>query len=155
MQTLPGPELPRPGIPRPAFPRLPLIGIFALLVFAIGAAVIGRMTHAGVYVPEASQVSSRELLFLDRDDGAVVVLTPERKVVQVFTGEQGFLRGTLRGFARTRHQAGLGSELPFQLARWTDGRLTIDDPATGQHVELLAFGPTNAGVFAPLLETRP
>ncbi len=29
---------------------------------------------------------------------------------------------------------------PFHLSAWRDGRLTLDDPATGRHVELEAFG---------------
>lgn len=137
---------------RPYFPRLPLFGIFALLGFAIVAALVGRATHAGAYMPPATQVAERDLLFYDRDDGAVLVQSPDHQTVKVFQGEQGFLRGTLRGFARTRHLAGLGPDMPFRLARWSDGRLTLDDPATGEHVELMAFGPTNSGVFAPLLE---
>ena len=32
-----------------------------------------------------------------------------------------------------------------------DGRLTLADPATGARIDLEAFGPTNAGVFARLL----
>lgn len=141
---------------RPYFPRLPLFGIFGLIGFAIVAAFLGRVTHAGAYLPPATQVAERDLLFFDRDDGAVLVESPvDRHTIQVFQGEQGFLRGTLRGFARTRRLAGLGPELPFRLARWSDGRLTLDDPSTGEHVELMAFGPTNSAVFAPLLEARP
>ncbi len=138
---------------RPYFPRLPLFGVFALLGFAIVAAFVGRVTHAGAYTPTATQLAERDLLFYDRADGAVLVETPaDHQIVQVFEGEQGFLRGTLRGFARTRRLAGLGPDHPFRLARWSDGRLTLDDPSTGEHVELMAFGPSNSGVFAPLLE---
>ena len=116
---------------------------------------MGRATRSGDDTPAATAVQARDLLFYDRADGAVLVEAPaDNHAVDVFTGEQGFLRGTLRGFARTRRLAGLGPDTPFHLARWSDGRLTIDDPATGQHVELLAFGPTNAAVFAPLLEAN-
>lgn len=142
--------------PRPTVPRLPLLAIAALLAVTVVAAFVGRVTHAGAYLPPATQRAERDLLFYDRDDGAVLVLAPsDRHVVKVYEGEQGFLRGTLRGFARTRHMAGLGANIPFRLASWSDGRLTIDDPATGQHVELMAFGPTNAAVFAPLLDAAP
>jgi putative photosynthetic complex assembly protein len=141
---------------RPYFPRLPLFGIFALLGFSVVAALIGRATHAGAYRPNAAPVAERDLLFFDRADGAVLVEAPiDHQIVHVFQGEQGFLRGTLRGFARTRHLAGLGPDTPFRLTRWSDGRLTLDDAATGEHVELMAFGPSNSGVFAPLLEGTP
>lgn len=140
--------------PRNVFPRLPLLSVFALLLVAVVGAFVGRVTHAGASVPTgATLVAERDLRFTDRGDGAVVVSAgADRHEIAVFEGEQGFLRGTLRGFVRTRHLSDIGPEQPFRLSRWSDGRLTMDDPATGQHVELLAFGPTNAAVFAPLLE---
>lgn len=136
------------------FPRLPLIGVFTLLAIAVVGAFVGRLGHtADTTLPGTTLVSERDLRFTDLADGGVSVLSgKDGHEIAVFHGEQGFLRGTLRGFARTRHLTGLGSDLPFQLSRWSDGRLTIDDKATGQHVELLAFGPTNAAVFAPLLD---
>ncbi len=139
----------------PVFPRLPLFAVFAALTITVIGAFVGRVTHASVTIPGTTLVAERDLRFLDREDGAVVVQSPkDGHEVAVYTGEQGFLRGTLRGFARTRHLDGLGPEQPFQLSRWSDGRLTIDDKATGQHVELMAFGPTNVAVFAPLLDRK-
>ena len=141
---------------RPNLPRLPLLGIVALIGFAVVAALIGRQTQSAAAAPTAVRIAERDLLFFDREDGAVLVEAPaDRHVVQVFQGEQGFLRGVLRGFARTRRLSHLGPDLPFRLARWSDGRLTLDDPATKEHVELMAFGPSNSAVFAPLLEANP
>ncbi len=138
---------------RPVFPRLPLLGIFALLVTVVTVAAVGRINHAHSAPDNAHVILQRDLTFEDRDDGAVVTrAAADHHVVEVFQGQQGFLRGTMRGFARTRHLENLGPEAPFRLAAWSDGRLTIDDPATGQHVELMAFGPDNWGVFARLLE---
>jgi putative photosynthetic complex assembly protein len=137
----------------PVFPRLPLLAVFAALTITVVGAFAGRVTHASTTLPGTSLVAERDLRFLDRDDGAVVVLSAkDGHEVAVYSGEQGFLRGTLRGFARTRHMSGLGSEQPFELSRWSDGRLTIDDKSTGQHVELMAFGPTNVAVFAALMD---
>jgi len=138
----------------PVFPRLPLFAVFTVLGLTVVGAFAGRLTHAGAYMPPASPVAERELRFFDRADGAVLALDADGHTVDVFQGEQGFLRGTLRGFVRTRHLDGLGPEQPFRLTRWSDGRLTLDDDATKQHVELMAFGPTNSAVFAPLLELR-
>ncbi len=45
--------------------------------------------------------------------------------------------------------------IPFHLTRWSDGRLTIDDTATGQLIELEAFGHTNEDAFARLLDLSP
>ena len=43
------------------------------------------------------------------------------------------------------------TQTPFRLSAWSDGRLTLDDPATARHIELQAFGSTNTEVFAQLL----
>ena len=59
-------------------------------------------------------------------------------------GEHGFLRGTLRGWRASAASQGLGSEPPFRLIARADGRLTLEDPATGERVDLESFGPTNA-----------
>jgi putative photosynthetic complex assembly protein len=135
------------------FPRLPLIGAFALAGFALVAATFGSLTHAGAPLQSGEVVTERNLVFADRADGAVVVTNAaDHRTVEVLEGQNGFLRGTLRGMARTRHAEKIGAAVPFRLAVWSDGRLTLDDPATGRHVELLAFGPTNAEVFAHLLD---
>ncbi len=41
--------------------------------------------------------------------------------------------------------------MPFRLSAWSDGRLTLEDPATGRAVDLEAFGPTNEATFVRLL----
>jgi hypothetical protein len=39
---------------------------------------------------------------------------------------------------------------PMQLLGRADGRLTLLDPSTQQRIDLEAFGPSNAAVFAGL-----
>ena len=100
--------------------------------------------------------AERSLRFDDRADGAVVVsLAGSGQVLDVMTGQNGFLRGTLRGFARTRRQDGLGSGPPLRLTGYADGRLTLFDPSTGRAVELEAFGSQNEAVFVRLLTMKP
>jgi hypothetical protein len=41
------------------------------------------------------------------------------------------------------------------LARWADGRLTLDDQAAGTHIALDAFGPSNAERLRGLLPRGP
>ena len=71
------------------------------------------------------------------------------------TGENGFLRGTLRGFARTRRADKIGSAAPFHLTGYADGRLVLLDPSTGRDVEIEAFGSANEAVFVRLLTMPP
>lgn len=137
------------------FPRLALLGVFGVIALAVAGAAVGASHHRGTPEPSGAAVAALDLAFEDRDDGAVVARAAGGRPIAVFEGENGFLRGTLRGFARARRLDHLGPAAPFRLARWPDGRLTLDDPANGRHVELLAFGPDNARVFARLLEDAP
>jgi putative photosynthetic complex assembly protein len=141
---------------RPSFPQVPLYGAAALVGFALCAAVFGRMTGSGVEPPTAPVTAERNLRFADRADGAVIVsLGDSGQLVDVMTGQNGFLRGTLRGFARTRRAEGVGPIPPLRLTGYGDGRLVLFDPATGRHVELEAFGSENEAVFVRLLTKKP
>ncbi len=134
------------------FQRGPLLGIFAVVGLSLIVAATGRITQIGAVQVTGSLVAARDLTFADGADGSVVVTDArDGSPVQVFAGENGFVRGTMRGMARTRRSEGIGPQDPFRLAAWSDGRLTLDDPATGRHIELQAFGSSNTEVFAHLL----
>ncbi len=136
---------------KPVLPKPILFGILGLVGLSVVAAAAGRLNPDPPRQTGPVTVA-RSLLFEDGTDGSVIVrLAGQDRPLQVLTGEQGFLRGTLRGFARTRKAEGIGADVPFQLIAYADGRLTLDDPATARHVELSAFGPMNTTVFARLL----
>ena len=143
--------------PTPAPSPLPLVGAGAFLAFTVVAVLVGR---GGAAVPETQPAAIESLAFRaeDQADGGVLLreAASARLVARIRPGEDGFLRGTLRGLAQARQREGLGREEPFRLARLADGRLTLDDAATGRRVALDAFGHTNAAAFARLLapETR-
>ena len=136
--------------------RLPTLVIAGMVTIALAGAVAGSLgAHRGE--PTAGQpVAARDLRFEDRADGAILIYdagsTTPFEVVQ---GENGFLRGTLRGLARVRRSEGLDGSKPFHLAAWRDGRLTLEDTATGQRLDLEAFGHTNEAVFARMLPGLP
>jgi putative photosynthetic complex assembly protein len=81
-----------------------------------------------------------------------ILLGAERRLSSHFSvfrqSEGNFVRGTMRGLARERKRSGIGATPPFILSSRADGRLTLEDPQTGRHVDLEAFGQANAGVFA-------
>jgi putative photosynthetic complex assembly protein len=140
------------------FPRAPLYGAAVLVCFALGVATFGRISGLGAQRPISTPISERDLRFEDRADGAVVVydarlhaIDPNAPPIGVEIGQNGFLRGVLRGFARTRRADGVGPAAPFRLTAWADGRLTLEDPSTGRHSDLEAFGPANVPVFAQFL----
>jgi putative photosynthetic complex assembly protein len=135
------------------FPRWPLAGAALLVLFALAAVSLVRLTGVGAsHTPDAAAIMERDFRFEDRPDGSIAVLDAhDGHVVEIVTGANGFLRGTLRSLTRERKRQGVGPEPSFRLIARADGRLTLEDPATGRRVDLESFGPTNAGVFAQML----
>jgi putative photosynthetic complex assembly protein len=134
-------------------PRGAVLALGALLAASFVAAGAWRAADLPTRDADAAVVKQRALRFEDRPDGGVAVIdAASAREIETVHGEQGFLRGTLRGFARERKRRDLGSAPPFELAARADGRLTLIDPATGHRVDLDSFGPTNAAVFSRWLE---
>lgn len=139
------------------FPRGPLIGAALLVAASVG--LVGLYRAGGLDAlapaspPAARAEAAREVRFLDRADGAVVVRSAAGGDEHVLApGEGGFVRVVLRAFAHDRRSRGLGADAPFRLARWSDERLTLTDTATGRTVTLNGFGADNRRSFAALLE---
>lgn len=135
-------------------PRALLIGAGTLVGLSLLLVATARLTGYGPAKPPVSAVvERRDVRFEDRSDGAVLVYTsPDNQLVDTLApGTNGFVRGVLRGLVRDRRADHVGSMPPFRLTRWADGRLSLDDPSTGRHVDLEVFGPTNAGAFAEIL----
>lgn len=136
-------------------PRGLLIGAGSLVLAALLLVCVARLTG---YRPEeapASTVIDRvDLRFEDRSDGGVLVydVADDRLIYTIQPGTNGFVRGVLRGLARERRADHIGVTPPFRLTRWANGRLSLDDPSTGRHVDLEVFGETNAGAFADILQ---
>jgi putative photosynthetic complex assembly protein len=135
-------------------PRGALRGAGILVALSLVLVGTARLTgYQPAKPPPSAVIESRDLRFEDRTDGAVLVyaVKDDRLVDILQPGTNGFVRGVLRGLVRTRRADHIGAEPPFRLTRWADGRLSLDDPATGRHVDLEVFGPTNAGAFAEIL----
>jgi putative photosynthetic complex assembly protein len=136
------------------FPKSVLICAAFLIAFTITVAAVARLTGSGVTdVNQSPPAKVLELRFDDRTDGAITVYdTGLNKVVDVLApGTSGFVRNVMRSLARERRLDGQGRETPFRMTRWADGRLSIDDPATGRHIDLGAFGSMNTEAFARLM----
>ncbi|MCS6855852.1 MAG: photosynthetic complex assembly protein PuhC [Elioraea sp.] len=120
------------------------------------AAVLGPGLHQPQDPPRGARIATRDLRFEDRPEGAVAIVDARNGAVVALIppGEGGFVRATLRGLARERrmNEAG-GAEVPFRVSVWEDGRLTLEDTATGRLVDLGAFGQTQVQTFARLVAT--
>ncbi len=134
-------------------PRGALVGAWALVTLSLALVGVARLTgYQPAKPPSSVAVESRDLRFVDRADGAVLIYGAQDRLIDTLApGTNGFVRGVLRGLVRERRADHIGPEPPFRLTRWADGRLSLDDPSTGRHVDLEVFGPTNAGAFAEIM----
>jgi putative photosynthetic complex assembly protein len=138
-------------------PRAILAGAGALVLFVLVASALGRWSGMGeAYAPTGDVVREISLRVSDREDGSLAILNGDSgKIIHIVqAGEDGFIRATLRGLVRDRKRAGIGDDVPFRLAQWSDGALTVSDQTTNRRINLEAFGATNAGAFARFLDKR-
>ena len=136
------------------FPRLALLGAGLLIAATITTAVVVRFfIGVDTFPPTAAAVASRDMRFEDHKDGSITVINAaDGSVLEVLApGTNGFLRGTLRGFARERRMEAIGPATPFRLTAYADGRLVLEDTETGRRTDLEAFGHSNVEAFSRLL----
>jgi putative photosynthetic complex assembly protein len=134
------------------FPRGPLIAIGAIIALTLAFAIWSRIEGTDTMPPTGKPVVARDLRFVDRPDGAVLVFRDkDAEPLVIEPATNGFLRSTVRGLARERKREDVSANIPFRLTQWDDGRLTLEDPTTNRRIDLEAFGSTNAGAFAQLL----
>ncbi len=138
-------------VPKPA-----LIVIGSVIVLSLCLAIAGSLGWIGdpsSEPPDSAPVAQGTFLFEERSDESLVVYRmPQREPIRVIpAGEENFIRGVLRSLERERRARGVTSNAPVRLTQWANGRLSLEDPTTGERTELAAFGPTNVGAFAKLL----
>ncbi len=139
-----------------AVPRPALLGAAILVGGSLLLAAAARLTGLDTrQMPPPVPVRERSLQFQDEAGGRVRVLDAASGSVlaELAPGSDGFVRATLRSLIRERRTRGVAdpTRTPFRLIASADGRLALEDPATGRHFELEAFGATNAARFARFL----
>ncbi len=132
----------------------PAVGFAALAIACLALVAWVRFTSPAPTPTAITPTAMRTLNFIDQPDGSISVIDHDtHNIIDNFSGEQGFLRGTLRALVRERKLHGLTASdtQPFELIAHDGGRLTLRDPATGSTIALESFGATNTAVFARLL----
>jgi len=163
MHTPTGPSAALPATGRPnghhhdiAVPRGPLLAIAGLLLAALAAAALGTWQANGHSrsAPTAAVRALQRVHIDDRPDGGLTVRRAGDGQVlqQIEPGAQPFVRGALRALVRERRAQGLGPQAPFELRAHADGRLTLQDTATGRRLDIDAFGPAQSAPFARWLD---
>lgn len=136
-------------------PRSLLTGAGVMVLLALVFSGVSSTTDIGALrVSTSPPASVVRIQFRDEADGSVTVFDADHDeiVAVVAPNSNGFLRGVMRGFVRSRMLHNEGPETPFQFIRRQDGRHSVVDPATGKRVELDAFGWNNVGAFSRLMD---
>lgn len=128
-------------------------GVLAIVSATVVGAFVFTDASSRTDDDHGAVVASRDLRFVDLDNGGVVVLddTDAARLLSLRSGEGSFVRGVMRSFARERLARGLDDDEPFRLLAWESGLLSLEDTLTGDEVALSAFGATNVAEFAALL----
>ena len=140
------------GIKKPAL--LAAAAIFAVLSLVVAMNFIGTQTID--LTQQRTAVIKRALIFRDGPSGAIAVYDQGAKDPFAVLPREGntFMASALRLMGQNRElRTKAGPEAPFTLTLWSDGKLSLSDTATGDTLELAAYGPTNAKTFAQLLPT--
>lgn len=134
------------------FPRPVLIGAAVLISFTIAVAAFVRLTGIGKSETEFAPVAlERELLFREIDSNTIEVIAEGRRIATLDGNEDGFIFGVLRGLGHYRKVSVGSIDYPYIVSLRVDGRLVLEDPATGEQFDLRAYGVDNAAAFDKLL----
>ncbi|MBK1665989.1 phosphonate-binding protein [Rhodospirillum rubrum] len=129
------------------FPRGLKLAALALVLLTLGLIGFSRLTDVGhSTLPVATAEGSAWISFQPRENGDVAVVERDSasEIAILVNGDNNFAAGMLRGLARQRGRIGVAATDPYELTRWSDGRLTMTDPATGHIIVANAFGSKSA-----------
>lgn len=136
--------------------QLILVALAVLVMLITAATLTARLTgYTASSIPVSAVIQRRDIGFRDLSGGEVLVYDwhSENELKRLAAGEGSFLRGVVRSLVRQRRGMSGDLAMPFLLTQHSDGRLVITDSATGESIDLIAFGKTNTAVFSDLLET--
>jgi putative photosynthetic complex assembly protein len=132
-----------------------LIIAFALML--AGGIIIDELRSGPI--GSSAVVQSQDLVFEKLPDGTMAVLRDgDRSLIATLpSAEEGFVAMTIKGLVRERRKFNVAETMPYRLNGLQNGRLSLVDPVIGTRIELVAFGRTNIGSFAQLLQaaTQP
>lgn len=144
------------------FPRGALIGAALLIAATIAGVAMHQLTKGAAghsqQLASAPVVQARALRFVDEGGGvtafggrvAVYDAASETKLADLVETD-GFIRTVLNSLAFERTKRRIEAAAVFKLVLRADRHLTLEDPVTGQSVNLGAFGGANRSVFLRFL----
>ena len=120
----------------------------------LGASLAGDAQTAAQKPIRGEVSSSVEITVLDLPDGAVGVFQTQSNapLARFESGEGSFVRTIFRSLVRDRRVRQGSAPPQFIIRGLSDGRVIVEDPSTGSHIDLDAFGHINAEQFRDMLQ---
>ncbi len=132
-------------------PKL-LIAMGALALGSLGLATYASVTGAPLAgVPQAAEVLDSRTFVLESDGVAARAVAPGGEVL-LDTDNGAFIAVVGDALRRERVVHKTQGNPPVTLSRLENGRLVLDDPATGWSAEMTSFGAGNARHWEALFE---
>lgn len=126
--------------------------LFALSGLAIASyASLTGGPRAGVPAT-AEPVRERSLILRGDSAQAVTVLNAADGSLLVDLPRGGFVTVVQNAVTTARLRYGVDQSLPVRLVEYANGRLVLEDAATGTSIELYAFGSDNKAAFERLFD---
>jgi putative photosynthetic complex assembly protein len=143
------------------FPRGALLAAGALVAGCLISVSVVRLSEWDQGRPglmagmedTAPVLRERHVTFREHEDQTLTVLDAQNGLViaRYRPSEAGFVRGLLRGLRRDRLGQAEPFALPFRIIAFSDGRLAVEDPASGRRIDAGAFGADNRSTIEALL----
>jgi putative photosynthetic complex assembly protein len=128
-------------------PKKLVIAVAALALTAlyiVSFSVIQNVPISGT--PPAAEVVSARTVIL-KSDGVALRATDVDGTVITERDNGAFVSVVIDGLKRARKVARIQGNPPVTISRLANGRLVLDDPASGWSVELTSFGAGNAAYW--------
>lgn len=155
----PAPQRPEAKAPRkPEAELIPkpllraMIGIALLSLALTSYAVLTGRPREGV-PPPGNVVAEKLVVLKDIDARHVTVSDPEGNLL-LDLPEGGFVDVMAAAVRRSRAVARITDNPPVRIVRYDNGRLAMEDPATGWSTELYAFGADSKAAFERILDMK-
>lgn len=137
---------------REMIPRTLLLGMFALAMVALALTTFASLTgRAPVGQPKPAEIVESRTIVIEGAGSKAVSVYDAGGTVIADLDHGGFIAVVQNGLERERMKQNVTGNPTVELVRYANGRLSLQDPATGWSVELGNFGGDNKAAFERLL----
>lgn len=130
--------------------------LVAMCLFALSGLAIASYASltggARAGIPAASEPVRERSLILEGNSAQAVTVRAADGSLLIDMPHGGFVTVVQNAVATARHRHGVDMSMPVRLVEYANGRLVLEDPATGESYELYAFGSGNKAAFERLLD---